>query len=212
MTFASLFTEDSHLKLTHFSHRKLIKKSNFASEYLRRFQLFKNSYDTDFDGETYYWLTNRVSKIQSYLGIFGVIMEYQPPFSNYIHRNYQIIINTLPEMRNRTGDSSMINACEDALIRYIGYLDDAIENSINQLMNPFKWLRKGVQSIISLPFFILYWLGLISSSYVEKIINNPIFKLISGFITLIGFISSIVTIILGWEAIVNLIRNLLSIF
>ena len=189
--------------------RKLIEKHNFASEYLSRFQQFKNSYRTDFNGETYYWLTSHVSKIQSNLGFFGIVLNYQPAFSNYIHKSYQIIVNTLPEMRNMRADSSMINASEDALIRYIGFLDDAYENSINQIKNPFKWLKTGVQSIISLPFFILYWLGLISSSFLEKIINNSILKLISGFIALIGFIASIMSIILGWETFVRLIQNLL---
>lgn len=116
---------------------KIIKKHNCAVEYLDKFVVFNKSLHTDFDGETYYWLTNRVSKIQSHLGFFGV-MGYQPPHLNYIDRNYQIIINTLPEMRNMTAYPSMINACEDALIRYIGYLDDGIEIYMNQLKNPFK--------------------------------------------------------------------------
>lgn len=193
-----------------FDYLKSTKKAKFAIEYLTKFQQFEKSRNTNFDGETYYWLTHRVSKIQSQLGSYGV-MDYQPPFGNYIHKNYQIIINALPEMRNGTADSSMINACEDVLIRYIGFLDDIIEISKNQLKNPFKWLQKGVQSIISFPFLVFYWLGLISLSYVNKIINNYIFKLISGFIALLGIIASIITIILGWEKFINLIQNLLSI-
>lgn len=191
-------------------YRKVIIKRNFAIEYLHKFQKFRESHSADFSGETYYWLTKHVSQMQSQLGFFGVV-DYQPPCSNYINRNYQVIVNTLPEMRNRNAHSSMINACEDALIRYIGHLDNVFESSINQLKNPFKWLQTGVQLTISLPFFILYWLGLISLYYVEKITDNFIFKLISGFITLASLIASIITIVLGWDRFVNLMQKLVYI-
>ncbi len=192
-----------------FDHQKLIKKMNFASEYLTKFQQFKNLYTTNFDGETYYWLTYHVPKIQLQLGSFG-IGGYQPPFANYIHTNYPIIINVLPEMRNGTADSSMINGCEEALIRYIGFLEDYTEKSMNQMKNPLKWFLEGVKLIISSPFLVFYWLGLISLSCVEKIRNNYIFQIFSGFIALSELIASIITIIIGWEKFVNLIQKLLS--
>lgn len=88
-------------------HNRVVKKIEFADEYRYKFVEFANKYfqtydrysrSGDFDGELYVWLTMNVSKIQNYVGSFGV-MSYKPAFQNYMINNYQIIINTIPKFR-----------------------------------------------------------------------------------------------------------------
>lgn len=187
-------------------NRKLQEKRHFAQEYLSKFQLLLRSYNTSFDMETYVWLTKRVIKIQSELGSIG-IFEYRPPGENITIPNYQIISNTLPELRSRYANPNSVRMCEDVLIRYIGYLDEFAKIYIAQMKNPFKWFKEGVASIISLPVLIFYWTGLIGATTVKKITGSPFFNFISALVTIIGLVSSIMYICLGWDDFISLTKN-----
>lgn len=176
------------------SHIELIKDVKFVGEYLDKFNEFVETYNSNFDRNLYYWLTKKSPKIQTTLGFFGV-SNYQPAFANHIVNNRQTIINTLPLMRNGTAHEGDINMCQESLIRYIGFMEEAFEHSKSDLKNPLKWFQLGAQYIVSLPIRILYWFNLINKNSFNKIMDNYLFKLVSFVAIMLGIIGSLITIL-----------------
>lgn len=78
-------------------------------------------------------------------------------------------------------------------------------------MNPFHDLTCGIKVILGIPLDILHSIGLISSNNLTKIKRNIIFKILGGIISLLTFVSTIMSIILGWNEFVELIKNILNI-
>ena len=138
-----------------------------------------------------------------------------------IYSNVQIIVNFLPEIRKEAvGDmltpidariiQEYMALVNETLIRYIGSLDDNLDEFRKEIKNPIIWLRKGFSWILLLPISIFYWLGIVGSSLVEGISKNPIFKMFAGLITLLGSISTIMGVIMGWDAFVETVINLFA--
>jgi hypothetical protein len=158
-------------------HNRVVKKIDFAGEYRNKFVEFANKYfkthdrwsrSGDLDGELYVWLTMNVSKIQSYVGSFGV-MSYKPAFQNYMINNYQIIINTIPKFREGQVHDFDVGSVDDCLLRYIGHLEDYSEETQRNLRNPIIWFREGFRELLSIPIFILSWFGIISNRTLNSI-------------------------------------------
>lgn len=199
-------------------HSEVDKKITFANEYRNKFNQLTNKYfktydnwsrSGNFDRELYVWLTMNVNLMQEYLGSHGV-MEYIAPFQTYRISNYQIVINTIPKFRDGSVKDFDINSVDDCLLRYIGYLEGIINKNKKNLKNPIIWFREGFREVLSIPIFILNWFGIISSRTVSSIKNSLIFKAISGLISLITLISSIVTIIVGKDQTIEFIHKLLG--
>jgi hypothetical protein len=212
-------------------HNRVVKKIDFAGEYRNKFVEFANKYfkthdrwsrSGDLDGELYVWLTMNVSKIQSYVGSFGV-MSYKPAFQNYMINNYQIIINTIPKFREGQVESFDVGSVDDCLLRYIGHLEEYQKDTQRNLRNPIIWFREGFREILSIPIFILSWFGIISNrtlnsikdSLIYKVTLNSIkdsliYKVTSGLIALVTLVSGIVTIIVGYDQTLKFINKILG--
>lgn len=199
-------------------HNRVVKKIDFAGEYRNKFVKFSNKYFENydrwsrlgnFDGEQYVWLTMNVSRIQNYLGTFG-IMDYIAPFQTYKVSNYQIIINTIPKFRDGSIKDFDVNSVDDSLLRYIGYLDEYQKDTQRNLKNPIIWFREGFREILSIPIFILSWFGIISNRTLNSIKDSLIYKVISGLIALVTLISSIVTIIVGYDQTLKFINTIIG--
>lgn len=189
-------------------HSRVVKKIDFAGEYRNKFIELANKYfqtydrfnhSGDFDGKLYVWLTMNVNKIQNYVGSFGV-MSYKQAFQNYMISNYQIIINTIPKFREGQVENFDVNAVDDCLLRYIGYLEEYSEDTLKNLRNPIVWFREGFRGILSVPIFILSWFGIISNRTVNSIKDSLIYKVIAGFIALVTLVSGLVTIVVGYNS------------
>ncbi len=50
-----------------------------------------------------------------------------------------------------------------------------------------------------MPVLILYWSGIVSTRTITTVRVSTAFKFISGVITLISIIGSLITILLGWN-------------
>lgn len=199
-------------------HSRVIKKIEFASEYRNKFVAFGKKYfknyehwsrSANLDSELYVWLTMNVSKIQKYLGSFGV-MSYKPAFQNYMINNYQIIINTIPKFREGQVEKFDVGAVDDCLLRYIGHLEEYSKETLRNLKNPVIWFREGFKEIISIPIFILNWFGIFSSRTVNSIMDSIIYKILTGIIALVTFVSGLVTIILGYDQTIEFINGFLG--
>lgn len=71
------------------------------------------------------------------------------------------------------------------------------------MFRPLRIIRPDV----GLPVDILQWAGLYSTGRSRKIKASVIYKAISNMIVFIGLISSIVTIVLGWDEFLEITNN-----
>lgn len=184
-----------------FRINKLSRKLEFTENYLKKFQtftmqLFKNN---AFENGLYIWLTENVNKMQSLLGSNGILHNYKPPFANYVYSDYQVLVNTLSEIRRKTVHQDMIGICEDCFFRYIGQSKEILSSYTKQLRNPLLWLRESMNFIITLPLLLAYWFGLFSYSMFDRLSYSLFFRLLSFLITILYILGSIITIITGWD-------------
>tara|TARA_B100000508_G_scaffold138523_1_gene134798 strand:+ start:13174 stop:13848 length:675 start_codon:yes stop_codon:yes gene_type:complete len=199
------------LKRARESHNLLIK---FKEKYSRLIKNLNPSYigilrSVDrLDREHYEWLTSNVDKVQQSLGVYGQLETYQPPYQQVMFKNYQLVISTLPKFRDGTVHTDEVNAVDNALIRGISMYDRHCERTKKELKNPFKWFREGVKFYLSSPILILNWFGIISLTTFHSLTSNFLFKVISKVAMLIGFFSSIVSLIIGWEQFSKILLDL----
>ena len=159
--------------------------------------------------ELYSKCIHDVDAIQAELGYDGIIAGYVDRLHGIKGQNYQLFVNIMPEIReaeSMSGNSIMmervsqlIGTCNDALQRHVGNLDRELEAERKGPFNPFICFREGVRFILGLPALVLYWSGFVSTRTISAARVSSVFKFISGVITLIGLISSIITILLGWN-------------
>lgn len=194
--------------------QNIAAKRKFAVEFMSQLAKYFGSHGGDM--ESYSWLINRSSKMQNQLGSQG-IMGFKPPFQNYIIPNYPVILNAVPEMRKAFEDGlthrlagQYAGLLQETLVRHIGTVEDMSEEQQRWMKNPVIWLREGIRGIISFPILLLSWLGLISERTVSNIASSNLFKILSGFVTVVGFISAIITITLGWKQFRELIVKFIS--
>jgi len=188
------------------------KRDDFAYEYFNNLKKYIESGDDN--NISFTWLTSKSSKIQNQMGTFGIV-GYKPPGANYIHNNYQLIVNGLSELRQYYSEryimdrlaNEMAATLQEALIRYIGHLEDKVEASKANLFNPIIAFREGVKSTLAIPFNLLGWFGIVSMSTIHQFIKSTIFKLFSGIAAILAFLGTVMTIIVGWSDFVKVITG-----
>lgn len=197
------------------------KRLTFTKEYRDKFitlcnDIFSNNH---FDQAIYYELTAAVKDMQAELGADGIYAYVQDNLKGVATRNYQALVNFLPELRTAINEkqnsimsmrlSRSITDCDDMFVRHIGTLTSQIDATRKEAQNPFSCFAEGVRTIISLPILLLKWFGIISSTTAIKLKSNWIVKIISILVTLVGFVGSVITIIIGWNQFVEIISKIL---
>ena len=92
--------------------------------------------------------------------------------------------------------------------RHIGNLDRLIESASKGLFNPFTCFGEGIRWLVGLSLDILLWCGIINQSREQIIRTNYVYRVINNFIVLLGAVSLIVTIALGWEDLLKMINTI----
>lgn len=194
---------------------KVKKRQVFAIKYLKLFnQLIESTvhgnekYEnaTMNSAEAYEWLVKNVDEIQTNLGAIGKI-DYLAPFQRYRIPNYPILLNTIRKFPDGSIEEFDINHAKYALARYMGVLEKQVEKAKKQLFNPFNSFSLGVKTILIFPLYILGEFGVLNIGRMQKIKTSKLFDSVSSIVTLISFLSGIVTIILGYEETVSILRN-----
>jgi hypothetical protein len=137
-------------------------------------------------------------------------IDYKPEFANYFIHNYDLILNTIPKFGQGDHNEFDIKSVDESLVRYLGYCEELIEENKKQISNPFIWFRDGMHEILSLPIYLFYWFGIIGEKAKFKIKGTYLFRLLSGIISVLYFISSIMTIFLGFDDFIDLLNRLFS--
>ena len=183
-----------------------------AVEFMEHLKAYVRSRGSDL--ESYGWLMHRSNKMQSQLGLSGIYASYRPPYANFQYSNYPIVLNMLPDLRHALDDSILSNspivhqysmALQDTLVRHLGSLHDQDERNNRALRNPVVWLREGVRVVVALPLTMLGWLGAIGESTVSRLLSSRIFKAVSAFVAVVGFISAVMGITLGWDQFIQMV-------
>ena len=188
------------------------KKYDFAFEYFDYLKKYIESGGDD--NSSYTWLTSKSSKIQNQMGVFGLV-DYKPAGANYIHKNHQLIVNGLPELRQYYADryifqrlaNEMAASLQEALIRYSGHLEDKLEAAKSNLLNPIIAFREGVRSILAFPLNLLGWFGIVSMSTIYSVTTSIVFKLFSGLAAILAFVGTVMTIVVGWNDFVKILTG-----
>ncbi|WP_206763871.1 hypothetical protein [Cytobacillus firmus] len=201
------------------SLKRIIKDIDFLADYNKSYVTYLNKH-LKFDyysreektgkaeKELHIKLISQAPKAQRLLMGAGLV-DYQPAFSGYMVKNYPILVNTVQSLRNPGGLTEEFNWVNNILIMQIGRYEELYESVKADTLNPITLLREGVQFFVTLPISLLYWTKIIEYSTQNKLTNNIVVKLINFLIIIIGFVSAIVTIVLGWEPMKGYIEKLL---
>jgi len=202
------------------SLREVINKRSSAIEYLNKFREFSNDlFQGNINSELYQWLKLNSVKIQKQVSAYGISCNYKPAGANYMIKRYQIILNGISNMLTEyrqfgglgLGTSILqdeATSIDDTLLTYIGELDSNYEAVFSEMKNPLVWLREGIQAIVVLPISLIYWSGLIQYRTYNILTNNFFIKLIAFVVTVIGLISSVITIVTGYEPFWGIVENI----
>ena len=199
--------------------KKLNDSEQFTVAYRNKFINYVNkSIKNIFDQDLYFELTMDVNAMQYELGQDGVLYGVIDNLKGYQARNYQLLINILPELRTLHIDRSNIvlmnrhneniQSLDDMFVRHIGTINEYRKQLKKTLYNPFSCFFDGTKTILIFPILLLKWSGLISESTTYTIQKNIFVKVISFIIAIIGLISSIIGIVLGWSEFVKIITGL----
>lgn len=202
-------------------HAVLLADGQFASSFLEKLVEYFNGRGADEDG--YVWLTQRSVRMQRLLDQIGIVVSFRPPRSRVSYSNYPIILNLLPLLHQEWHATSLSHSNDavinkymldmrDAVIRYIGTLEDDDTRFQRAIRNPVAWYREGVQLVLLSPLLLLAGLGIIAVERVWRLSRLPLLRLTGGVLALIGLVSSCVTITLGGPEFVKIIRDVANRF
>lgn len=201
------------------SIRRVIKDIDFLADYNKSLVTYINNhlrYDNysrenrneQEERKLHIKLVSQAPKAQRLLMSAGLV-DYQPAFQGYMIKNYPILVNTIQSLRNPSGLTEEFNRVNTILIMQIARYEELYESIRSNFLNPIVLLREGVQFFVTLPISLLYWTGIIQYATQNKWSNNIVVKFINFLIIIIGFVSAIVTIVLGWEQFKDYLEKIL---
>lgn len=196
---------------------KIIENTDFIKLYRDKFVDFSNSFISRvqnsnsfvFDFEAYNWLIMNSVKAQEILQGWGYI-NYKPAFKSYYINNYPIILNTLPKFRSNDLEMFDLNSVDDSILRCLGDLEVKFIYVSQNFYNPIVLFKEGVKEVLSWPILFLFWFGLLNDRTLDSIKHSGIFSFFAGIISLVAFISGLVTILIGAEESIEIIKTIIN--
>jgi hypothetical protein len=166
------------------------------------------------EADVYEWLMLNANRMQNQMGGQGLV-AFRPPFSNYVVNNYPVVLNVLSELRKCLSDQTLsMNllgqyhaVLDDALLRHQGSLVERREHALANLRNPFVWLAFGFRTILAAPLWLLVALGIFPRSLASRLQSSHIYRILSGIVAGIGFVSAVVGLVTGWGQFVLILQK-----
>lgn len=194
------------------SLREISTAVAFTEQYRTHVSVFVNHADFS----AYEWLTLNVNRMQTQLGSQG-LMTFKPPFANHMIHNYPIVLNILPELRTCLTDDLLSrnllhqyrDMLDDALLRHQGSLIERRRDALSALKNPFAWVTTGISTVLSAPLWFLAAVGVIPLAFASRIAASRFYRVLSGLIATVGFVSAIVGLVTGWDQFMTILRKVL---
>jgi hypothetical protein len=189
------------------------EKIKSSDEFLARVKDYLNSLIKD--QKTYSWLVQMSHQFQLEMGFYGVIPFFYHQLSRTSIPNYQIIINGIPELRRMfdnqdyPSDKSALRdfglSLTESILRHRGELLSDLNVIEKGLKNPIIWLTQGISWVLLLFPSFLEQIGLLSEAKLSRFKKRPLLKFVSGIVSLMELTGTIMTIIMGWDAFVEII-------
>jgi hypothetical protein len=211
LTLAALFSIGLVIQLR--STGKVAAELAFTADFRTKLRDFV----TQADPHTYEWLTLHANRMQLQLGSQGLV-TFKPPYANHRIQNYPVVINVLPELRrcltdqpastNLLGDYASL--LDDALVRYLGSLFEVHQHSLAANKNPIVWLASGTRYVLAAPLWFLASAGVLPPKFASRVVASTVYRVLSGSIATIGFVSALVGLVTGWEQFATILRKLVA--
>ena len=192
--------------------KKMKENYIFINDYYKKFQnLIDNVFEkNNIKSRDYAWLMTNCDKMQYILGESGIISYIE---GGRYYNNIPLLLNVMNEITSYVNNPlvgeneiKMVQWCQNAFLRKTGILNDYIKNETKRIYNPLYSLSAGIKFILLIPVEILNSIGLISNNGKNKINDNKIVKILSGILSLITILSAIITIVIGWNNFVEIIK------
>lgn len=185
----------------------------FTAEYREKLHAFVEKDDSS----AYSWLTLNANRMQKQMGSQG-LMTFRPPFANHMIHNYPVVLNVLPEIRKCLTDQllsqSLLNQyaslLDEALMRYQGSLIEHHREAVGLVKNPVVWLASGIRSVLAAPLWFLASAGVLPRWLTLRIVGSGVYRVLSGLIATVGFVSAIVGLVTGWEQFAVILHRVVS--
>ena len=191
--------------------KKVTAARDFAEEFLADLNTYGESQGADED--IYVSLTRRSNKMQNALGSQGILAQYRPPNANYMMSNVPVVVNFLPQLHQYFSDEWLrgrpiayetYSTIRDAILRYIGTVEERLNVLYQEMRNPFSQLRIGIEILVMAPLDLLSSFGILSASRNEKIHKSTWTRLFTGILSIVTLASSVVTILVGWPTLIQM--------
>lgn len=178
-----------------------------AKAFRERFQAFANSMGED--NAAYERLAFLAERMGNTMSAYAQV-EAKPPFGGLSSKNFVTILQYIPELRRHFADmaqggyglgnegaSWIYYTVDDALIRFMGSLDETANAAARRLLNQITWFKEGVERILALPFYILSWFGLIEPAGAGRAERHGFFRALSSLTAIVVVIFIASTLIFG---------------
>ena len=169
------------------------EKIKSSDEFLARVKDYLNSLGKD--QKTYSWLVQMSHQFQLEMGFYGVIPSFFHQPSRTSIRNYQIIINGIPELRRMfdnqdyPSDKAALRdfgiSLTESILRHRGELLSDLNVIEKSLKNPIVWLTQGISWVLMLLPSFFEQIGLLSEAKLNILEKSSLLKYISGIDTTI---------------------------
>lgn len=191
---------------------RLLKRITFLEKFKAQFDTLATDYFShgyhaarQVDPSLYGWLIANANIGQQSLASYGIgeCISSNKYFNFSRPLSLVIAIRMFGTNTIRQNDAIKVG---DEILSSLGYFDQLIEELNKDLKNPVKWFQYGFRYLLSLPFRTLQWFGIIEELTLNKLVDNRIYKVISGIIGLIGLASSIISIVTGWNLFLKILK------
>lgn len=197
----------------------ILNRIEFATKYRNKFIEYINEIISShsFNQKLYLELTSEVKAMQYELGEDGIYAYMTDHLRGVAVRDYQLLINFLPETREMVNGhnnsilaeryNKSIQDCDDMFIRHLGTLESQRQALRKGLFNPFSSFAEGTKTIILFPLILLNWFGFVTTEKTDKAKGNVIVKGLNFLVTILSFAATIITIVVGWTDFWEIVFN-----
>ena len=190
--------------------RSAAQKLDFSSEFREKFIEYVNSRGKE--RELYHKMMLQSNRMQAEMGPFGIWHHFRDPPLEY--KNYGIILNGLPRIRREFEEDRFLSRADgfvqmfdDALVRFLGSLDDELEGLTKSLRNPVTCFRRGAEQIALLPFLFFEAFGVIGRKTIASIRAAWVFKFLTAALALLGFTAGVIALLVDGGEALGIVRG-----
>lgn len=185
----------SRIILRYLSARNRAKTAHVFRE---RFHAFTDS--SGQDTQAYERLAFLAERMGNAMGRHALV-DAKPPFHGHSAKTYITVLQFIPELRmhfadlqqggyglGNDGANWIYHSIDDALMRFLGDLDEVATSATRKLINPIAWFREGVERTLALPLYVLSWFGLMKPASAARAEQHGFFRAVAGLTTIIAVI------------------------